>query len=172
MKLFKVVTLLVVSLALANCSSSSNVSEESEVGAAHEPVSLSSYDKAIFEMDADDNASEDIAANEESEEESEPNNDEVAADNFAVDVDATTAETDSEESAVAPQRETASYNSDFKAGMHKFTQKCNMKSEPSESGKNAGSVSAGKKLWLDNHDGQWVKAYKKSGTVYINKNCL
>lgn len=62
--------------------------------------------------------------------------------------------------------------SQFKNGFHKFAKNCMMKSEPNSGSADAGSVNAGKKLWLDSHDGQWFKAYKKSGAVYIPANCI
>lgn len=62
--------------------------------------------------------------------------------------------------------------SSFKNGMHVFAQNCAMKSKPDSGSADAGQVQAGKKLWLDSHNGQWLKAYKKSGTVYIPVDCV
>lgn len=60
----------------------------------------------------------------------------------------------------------------FKNGMHKFNADCAMKAKPDSGSKNVGSVSAGKKLWVENHNAQWAKVYKKSGAVYVSKSCL
>ncbi|MCB9073182.1 MAG: hypothetical protein H6623_06140 [Bdellovibrionaceae bacterium] len=60
----------------------------------------------------------------------------------------------------------------FKNGFYTFSNNCTMKSQPNEGSASAGNVSAGKKLWLDVHSTQWMKAYKKSGTVYIPSHCL
>lgn len=60
----------------------------------------------------------------------------------------------------------------FKNGMHKFSINCEMKSSADASSKNVGKVKAGKKLWVENHNKDWAKVYKKSGAVFINKGCL
>ncbi len=60
----------------------------------------------------------------------------------------------------------------FKNGMYKFKSNCTMRSQPSKTAAKAGTVSKGKKLWVEAHNAQWVKIYKKSGAVYINKVCL
>ncbi|MCC6137716.1 MAG: hypothetical protein IT287_03735 [Bdellovibrionaceae bacterium] len=59
-----------------------------------------------------------------------------------------------------------------KGGMFTFKADCVMKTQPDDASENAGSVSAGKKLWLDTHDATWFKAYKKSGTVYVPSTCV
>ena len=60
----------------------------------------------------------------------------------------------------------------FKSGMYKFEEKCAMHAEPSSMSDKAGSIRAGRKLWIDPHNDSWHKAYKKSGTVYISADCL
>ena len=60
----------------------------------------------------------------------------------------------------------------FKAGMHKFSKKCSMQAEPSSMSDEAGVIRPGRKLWIDAHNDDWHKAYKKSGTVYISADCL
>ena len=60
----------------------------------------------------------------------------------------------------------------FKNVMYTFNSDCAMKAKPDSGSKNVGSVSAGKKLWVENHDTQWAKVYKKSGAVYVSKSCL
>lgn len=60
----------------------------------------------------------------------------------------------------------------FKSGMYKFSKECTMYSEPRTFSREAGSIPAGRKLWIDPHDQDWLKAYKKSGTVYIPADCL
>jgi len=80
------------------------------------------------------------------------------------------------EKAVAPKavKKTATRHqaSVFKSGLHTFSQTCSMKSKPSDSGADEGTVQAGKKLWLDAHNGEWLKAYKKSGPVYVSADCI
>ena len=60
----------------------------------------------------------------------------------------------------------------FKPGMYKFEEKCTMYKEPRSLSAEAGSIPAGRKLWIDGHDENWLKAYKKSGAVYISADCL
>ena len=60
----------------------------------------------------------------------------------------------------------------FKAGMYKFKEDCTMYKEPATLSGEAGKIRAGKKLWIDGHDDNWRKAYKKAGAVYIPANCL
>ncbi|MCJ8276314.1 MAG: hypothetical protein MJK18_05710 [Bdellovibrionales bacterium] len=60
----------------------------------------------------------------------------------------------------------------FKSGMHKFKKKCTMFTQPNKTSSPNGVVKAGRKLWVDGHNANWRKAYKKSGTVYIHKSCL
>ncbi len=60
----------------------------------------------------------------------------------------------------------------FKSGMHKFTSDCTMRAKPSAESAPKGSIGKGRKLWIDPHNEDWHKAYKKSGTVYIPANCL
>jgi outer membrane biosynthesis protein TonB len=59
-----------------------------------------------------------------------------------------------------------------KNGYFVFASACDMKSSPSAGGKSVGNVAKGKKLWLDSHNAQWFKAYKKSGTAYIAADCV
>lgn len=67
------------------------------------------------------------------------------------------------------QRKTASV---FKNGFYVFSKNCSMKSQPNDDSQDVGNVSAGKKLWLDGVNGEWLKAYKKAGTVYIPSDCI
>lgn len=60
----------------------------------------------------------------------------------------------------------------FKAGLHTFKKNCPMHVEPRSTSDELGSVSAGRKLWIDPHNDRWHKAYKKSSTVYIPAECL
>lgn len=69
-----------------------------------------------------------------------------------------------------PQRTVASV--ELKNGYYVFSSDCVMKSQPQESSKNVGTVNSGKKLWLDAHNGQWLKAYKKSGAAYVPASCV
>lgn len=72
----------------------------------------------------------------------------------------------------APILQEKKVSSKFKNGMYRLGSNCTMRSQPSKTARNAGSVSKGKKLWMEGHNANWVKVYKKSGAVYINKVCL
>jgi len=71
-----------------------------------------------------------------------------------------------------PVRKPASHSGKMKSGMHTFTSECGMKTAPNSDSKDAGIVPAGKKLWLDVHNSEWLKAYKKAGTVYVPSQCV
>lgn len=73
---------------------------------------------------------------------------------------------------VADPRKPTSVTKPFNGGMHSFKKDCTMYSKPNTSSSSAGSVSKGKKLWIDPHNNEWHKAYKKSGTVYIHNSCI
>ena len=60
----------------------------------------------------------------------------------------------------------------FKNGMHRASVNCTMRAKASTKSKSVGKVRKGKKLWMENHNKNWVKVFKKSGPVYINKLCL
>lgn len=60
----------------------------------------------------------------------------------------------------------------FKAGMYRMGIDCNMRKTASANSKKMGTVKKGKKLWVDAHNADWVKVYKKNGAVFINKGCL
>ncbi len=60
----------------------------------------------------------------------------------------------------------------FKPGMYKFSKDCKMYSEASSSGDESGVIKSGRKLWIDSHDNDWHKVYKKEGAVYISSDCL
>jgi hypothetical protein len=60
----------------------------------------------------------------------------------------------------------------FKNGMYRMSVNCNMRQKPDAQSKAVGKVKKGKKLWVEGHNANWVKVYKKSGPVYINKLCL
>jgi hypothetical protein len=47
-----------------------------------------------------------------------------------------------------------------------------MKFSPTAGSKSVGNVAKGKKLWLESHNAQWFKAYKKSGTAYVSADCI
>ncbi len=65
-----------------------------------------------------------------------------------------------------------SHSPAFKNGMYGVKKDCRMHGKPNLQSKKQGSVNRGKKLWMENHDKNWVKVFKKSGPVYINKSCL
>lgn len=69
-------------------------------------------------------------------------------------------------------RKVASVKKSFKSGLYRFKKNCTMFSKPNQSSSKQGSISSGKKLWIDPHNSGWHKAYKKSGTVYIPSSCL
>lgn len=60
----------------------------------------------------------------------------------------------------------------LKNGYYTTSEVCDMKASPSEKSASVGNVSKGKKLWLDAHNGSWLKAYKKKGTAYIPAHCV
>lgn len=62
--------------------------------------------------------------------------------------------------------------STLKNGFFVFANDCEMKSAPGKNGSSVGSVSKGKKLWLDVHNSSWLKAYKKNGTAYVPTSCV
>ncbi len=66
----------------------------------------------------------------------------------------------------------SSQSSAFRNGMYGVSKDCNMHAKASLQSKKEGTVNRGKKLWMENHDKNWVKVFKKSGPVFINKNCL
>jgi hypothetical protein len=71
----------------------------------------------------------------------------------------------------APKKQVASV-SDFTKGMHSVKSNCTMRAKANTSAKDVGLVSKGKKLWMENHNDEWVKVFKKSGPVYLSKTCL
>jgi hypothetical protein len=75
-------------------------------------------------------------------------------------------------SAPVKEEKTRAPASAAKNGYFVFANACDMKSSPASGSKSVGNVAKGKKLWLDVHNGQWFKAYKKSGTAYISANCV
>lgn len=62
--------------------------------------------------------------------------------------------------------------SKFKNGMYRASVNCSMRAKASAKSKKVGTVKKGKKLWMEKHNKNWVKVFKKSGPVYINKLCL
>jgi hypothetical protein len=62
--------------------------------------------------------------------------------------------------------------STLKNGYYVFDSNCEMKSSPKSKSETVGSISKGKKLWLDVHNGTWLKAYKKNGTAYVPASCV
>lgn len=60
----------------------------------------------------------------------------------------------------------------FKSGMYPVSSNCTMREKPNKNAKSMGTVDAGKKLWMEKHNDEWVKVFKKSGPVYLNKVCL
>lgn len=77
-----------------------------------------------------------------------------------------------EEEPVSVPKLSKKVSSKFKNGMYKFSKACNMRKSPSKKGRTAGKVATEKKLWVEGHNGSWVKVYKKSGAVYVHKTCL
>ncbi len=65
-----------------------------------------------------------------------------------------------------------SQNEAFRPGMHLFTKNCTMFAEATTSSAAEGRVRLGRKLWVDSHDKDWHKVFKKNGPVYIPADCL
>jgi hypothetical protein len=61
---------------------------------------------------------------------------------------------------------------DFKDGFYNIAVNCNMRAEPSAASANEGKIKAGKRLWVEGYNNDWVRVFKKSGPVYISKVCL
>lgn len=59
-----------------------------------------------------------------------------------------------------------------KSGFYVFAKACVMRNKPSAKGTSAGNIAKGKRLWLDKHDASWMKAHKKSGSVFVSTSCL
>ncbi len=87
-------------------------------------------------------------------------------------VEETLEKAEKEAEAIAEGVRKPSARSPFKAGLYTFSEKCTMYKEPRSLSDEAGSIPAGRKLWIDPHNDGWHKAYKKSGTVYISSECL
>ena len=62
--------------------------------------------------------------------------------------------------------------STFTQGMYDFPSDCQMRNEPNSAGASAGTVRAGKRLWVEPLDANWHKVYKKNGAVFISADCL
>lgn len=60
----------------------------------------------------------------------------------------------------------------FKNGMYRTSVNCTMRAKASTKSKSVGKVRKGKKLWMEAHNKNWVKVFKKNGPVFINKLCL
>jgi|GEM_PF-2931566 len=69
-----------------------------------------------------------------------------------------------------PTRETSAVG--FKQGMYDFGEDCQMREDPAANGTPAGMVRAGKKLWVEPVDNNWLRVYKKAGPVFISRDCL
>ncbi len=87
-------------------------------------------------------------------------------------VEETLEEAEQEAEAIAAGARQPSAKAPFKSGMYKFAEECKMYKEPRSFSDQAGSIPPGRKLWIDSHNENWLKAYKKSGTVYISTDCL
>ncbi len=72
----------------------------------------------------------------------------------------------------ATELPTKSVSPKFKNGMYRVGSACTMRAQPSTSASKEGTVPKGKKLWMEAHNANWVKVFKKSGPVFINKVCL
>ena len=62
--------------------------------------------------------------------------------------------------------------SNFKQGMYTFNEDCQMRDDADRNGSPAGMVRAGKKLWVEPYDSNWLRVYKKSGPVYVRRSCI
>ena len=62
--------------------------------------------------------------------------------------------------------------SDFKDGMYHVTSTCTLRAEPNHSSSSEGPARQDIKLWMEKHDSAWVKLFKKSGPVFLSRDCL
>lgn len=69
-----------------------------------------------------------------------------------------------------PERNVASVN--IKSGMHTLDSTCQIKSQPTEKSKTAGTILKGKKIYAEPHNQKWAKVFRKKGTGYIKSVCL
>ena len=73
---------------------------------------------------------------------------------------------------VAPSTRRRTSSLPFKQGMYDFSSNCQMRKEAATTGTASGSIRAGKTLWVEPFNENWLRVYKKSGPVYISRSCL
>ena len=179
-KLLKITTAIFLSLSLTYCSSSDKAEE------AYGDESYESSDTQMMDNESEEEASapveeqvaEDVV-NEDSDDspaEIDPPRNDAALDNdvaFGEPTDMPESSAAPEpEPEPAPQKSLASIGNSFKQGMYEFPQKCTMRAEPAKAANAAGTIRAGKKLWVEPFDEKWHRVYKKSGPVFISRECL
>ena len=47
-----------------------------------------------------------------------------------------------------------------------------MKKDASDDSEKVGFIKKGKKLWVDKHDDNWGKVYRKSGHAFVPRHCF
>lgn len=159
--LLQILIVGLLSTLLINCSSSPKTEDasSSDSSVTEDSTDYSSDADSVFgeddsEVDNDSLENADVAT------------DEYADDDYGSDDSPAQASVDTDLA-----RQSASSGS-FKGGFHRFSSKCQMKKRPSDSSSNAGTIRANKRLWVDPHNGNWRKVYKKSGPVYVSADCL
>lgn len=60
----------------------------------------------------------------------------------------------------------------FRNGFYNFTQDCAMRASADRESAVLGTVNKGKRLWVDDHRGEWAKVYRKTGPAFVDKGCL
>lgn len=162
-----IVTVIIFSLIVVNCSSSNK---------AIDPSKTSIEDAEESYMQEANEASEGMASTVESiYNESDfvdpPEVDLPSGESTALDRDAAFGEPiDIPDVSKSRQREMSSLP--FKQGMYDFLSNCQMREEAHSNGAPSGQIRAGKTLWVEPFNGNWLRVYKKSGPVYISRSCL
>jgi len=142
-----------------------------------DPLSQDTEVEATEKSEYGDTPEEDLASNPMSTQENEPTNIETPTEETA-DLDIGDIEENLEEA--SEQAESTLHNTKrkptqigtFKPGMHQFTKNCTMFSDANLSSPPAGHVRPGRKLWVETHNNEWRKVFKKEGPVYIPGDCL
>lgn len=164
MSLLRIFAALLLSMTLANCAMFGSSSDDEKMN--EEPSTMSDTDKESMESDAMDKEDDSLSDNDASE---------------GVDMDPSDSEDsnmDNDEPSVAadepsePEQSRAEASAPFKDGMYTFSEDCTMREDPESSAASAGTVRGGKKLWVEGYDNNWVKVFKRSGPVFVEKSCL
>jgi hypothetical protein len=163
MKLRLLAIVSLVTPLLINCSTLPEI----EPYSPEKPQDAQAEDALPYGQAISDNVFKEDSMTEDGEEENSDDDDSYAMEDAQID-------TETEELAPQPVKKTSRSiaSATFKNGFYTFSSQCAMKVKPDENSAEAGNVQAGKKLWLDGHNGEWLKAYKKSGTVFVPSHCV